>query len=442
MESDWRQLAKKAKSNLKIADAIVDEDPGEAMFHAQQAVELAAKACVFKYSLHHYIIKKELRKELFVWESSDESVRDALLPYLQKVVGLTWITPKARLVKKTNLINIQDNGKYLNLIPRRTSGTIAVTLDRKVVHELYFESENKKRKVFSEDRTFRSHDPLTKLLDEAHQFTKSRLEGTRLIDDGFTALARQMLKVLGDMVALMKKMEKDEELLVAMWKKSLGIDSDNQELKNFLRNLRIIDESGIINDFAIRCNDFIRSAVLTLFKKIKSARRSLAIKYRILPDVRDILKGYDLPASLVDAYVGNDPKEYDAEINEFVSKHGGIRILNIIFRPNGILEALSAIDKDLKTIEFKKTTNRIMEFAKRYSWLSHIAAISSVMLLMYPHVSIGRYPRLIGASESDAMYLEHLPAVRTRIKDCRGACENLQHLLEYRFVSDDISEKK
>jgi hypothetical protein len=446
MVDDWPLLAKKANSNLDLAEAIAtghqSGDLGFAMFHAQQAVELSVKACIFKYSLHKYIIKKELRRELFTWEDPNEQVSLTLLPYLRKSVGLTWISPNASVVIKSDLINVRENGKYANLIPRRRTRTIDVTFDGKVIHELYFELDNGRRRVFAEDLTFRSHDPLIKLLDEAHQFTKSRTDDTTLIDDDFTNQAQRFLKALADMVALMKKMEKDEELLIAVWQKSLGIDSDNSELKSFMRQLKTIDESGIVNDLGKKCTDFIRSAVLALFKKIKSARRSLAIRYKVLPEVKNILNEYSLPPSLVDAFLATDTALYDAEISKFVKEIGGIRILNIIFRPNGILESLSKMDKDFKTMEFRNASNRITEFAKRYSWLSHVAAISSVLLLMYPHVNVGRYPRRIGSTDSDSIYLKQLPHVKTRVEDCRKACEDLQNLLGYHFVSEDIRAKK
>lgn len=433
MPEEWEFLRRKSAANIRLADKLLKDkdsaDLGFAMFHAQQGVELAVKSCIYKFGLYRYIIEKDLRNKLFYWEDVDSSVKPILFSYLKKLDQLSWINDDATMVKKRDLININKGDEYVNLIPRRNTGTVDIIFQGRRIHELFLEKRERKTLVLSRDITFRTHDPLVVLLEEALAFTQSRLSGGIVLNREITGIASRFVKTLTTLVEIMKKMEKDEELLHAMWKKSLNIDTSHTEVVKLLKELEAIEKEGLVNEVSISCANIIRKLVFDLFQDIRKAHRSLAIKYSIIPQVREILSEHNIPPSLVDSFVDINQEKYRQEISGFVEKVGGIRILNIIFRPNGILQSMQDIKIDMKNIEFKKMTNSLSEFAKRYSWLSHVVSISVIIILMFPHVSIGRYPVVVGGIDSETLYSKHLADVQTRFKECETACGHLQDLL-------------
>lgn len=436
MPIEWRALANKSRTNITIAERLLYDDMGAsqgiAAFHAQQAVELAVKACVVRFGLHREINKRDLRQPLFNWNEDEEIIKSKLLPYLKNLRKFAWLDSNSvTFVKVKETININNEGHYLTLYPEKTKGIVRITTGNETVHELPLKiTDEKKLSVYSIDKTFRTHDPILPLLEESLKFTQHLMDQNQMRDDDtIMRSSRKFLDVLSKLVDIMREIENNDNTRIAIWNISLRRQHSNNLVKKLEKALSEVSTDAI-NDFSIVCMNYIRTLIFDIFFKLRKAHKELRIRYDAVPAIKEVLAKHGLPENLGTAFLSENSASYFEELHKVTREKGGYKILNLIFRPGGMLDDLEKVAKTSGNVEFKNIHQALSTFSKRYAWLAYVASLASIMVLMLPHESIGRYPEFIDGKESDSIYIESFATLEQLIRNCSSACKNIADLLE------------
>jgi hypothetical protein len=367
----WEQFWQNAEKNMEVAHLLrnqLDKNyVGLSLYHAQQALEMAVKACLFKFDLERYLRLKE---------SSDS---------------------------KSEIVFVRDRSRVGD--PLHTHFPIS-----ELIYTSFGFIQSQAKKVAKTGNS------------DFDQSLNDIIDAAKTVRDFVDYVDPPKGSKVDSKEALRRKKE--------LWKLSLQLDIEDQKIKDFISKLRAAGQpGGTSTNFQSSSVQFVKNLVskLTLaLEKTGNERHLIYAKER----AQDILKKADFPPELVFLFMHDrNSGAYDAAIEDLVREQGMWPILIRLFSPEGVIKEVQKLRYDTKVANIKGARMLFPFFRINLIWMGYIASIAYVMLFMFPHEEFGRYLQPIDARTSEEIYLERREKANFLIDECDKACQTIKLIL-------------
>lgn len=272
-----------------------------------------------------------------------------------------------------------------------------------------------------------SHIPARGLTSEIYDYVINSLKnidrtpfGNEMNDSIDEALLKvEKIKKFFDEIEEKKNGEKFE----SVWLYSMGINSSDTiitALESYKKTFEI--------ELAKKLCDGILEITKKSVKEMENFCRKnhQGFKFQlVIADVKKIFPDYGISEEIIDAFLYEDEK-YQKSISELINKLGTVETIDFLLNPKGFLNVFSDSRLPSKILEkwsFKKRINFI--------WISYLVTISPIVILLFPHVMIGRYPREIAKiGNTETIYQENSSKVNELVSESERVFERIKKILE------------
>ena len=258
--------------------------------------------------------------------------------------------------------------------------------------------------VLQNTHYFNSHQIGNFFLVGIHNFVKSQFSEMSKELEINPQLNQDMCKALSTIEISMNRLknlnkgQKNEEFFNT-WKYSLGITT-NHEIITALESYKESFGSKLSQRLCIETVRLLR-AVCCKIKHICKKTRNMHKFKNAINDIKKKIIKINLSADIVDAFFDSEEK-YNQMIAVEINKHGVTGVIDMLLGPHGLL---SVVTKEIKlSKELKSRLSHIVKFI----CITYIVTISPIVILLYPHVIIGRYPMEIESKNLDSTTTEEL----------------------------------
>lgn len=283
-------------------------------------------------------------------------------------------------------------------------------------------------------RAAKSHIPSKGLISEVYSFVENQLKDTidqSKFDDEFcTSISEAMCKFKQFINLLCQIENQHNEKFTELWLHSLGIDTSGRVVTAL---------EGYEKSFNTKLSQQLVAGTLALEREFLTKIITFALKRRQTPlvheakkNTREMFLKHGLSDELVDAFLGTESEFKKVMLSE-IDRHGPVKMIDLILTPNGLLG-------EFKNIPHMKSLKSYMNERIKFIWIAHLATISPTVILLYPHVIIGRYPRTVDIKTHNSkvqkytedLYLEHAKAIYKFIDEAKSIMDRVRMILNAR----------
>lgn len=366
------QFWQNAEKNMEVAILLIKQTNknyvGLSLYHAQQALEMAVKACMFKF---------ELEKYLRIKETSDS---------------------KSEIVFTRDRLRKND--------PLHTHFPIS-----ELIYSSFGFIESQARKIPKTNNSDFSQS-LADILDAA----KTVREFVDYVDPP-----------KGSNVNTAESLRMKKEL----WKLSLQMDIDDQKIKNIILKLKQAGRlGGSVSDFQSSTVQYVKDMLNKLSQTLEESGNERHLAYW-QEKAKGVLKRAGLPPDLVFLLMHDrNTGAYDAAIEDLVREQGLWPIIIRLLSPADAMQEILKMRYDTKVANVKGLRMLFPYLRMNLIWMGYIASIAYVMLFMFPHEEFGRYQEQVGDRFTEEIYLERREQAELLISECEKACKTIKLILD------------
>jgi|GEM_PF-4969145 len=363
MVEKWQLHLAKSEQNIEAANLLFDKGIYSlAAYHAQQALELSIKACVFRFGFEEYLRLKRITE-----------------------LGLDFVLEQGR-------------------------------------------------------DPLHHHNPSGVILRASYKFCHDeveRLKSKQDIDSNLIPMFEEILDATGQILNLMREMDKNKQVKLEVWKGSLGGIIKHEETNRLIAAIKKSSESRVVERFLEASFNWLFRRIHWLIAFAAKTHQLHKIQTVVIPEARQLLEASRLPTEFANTLFSGKEDVYQNSIHNFVAEKGAWNALNIVLRPGGLMEIGANWGKtnpEIARVDEKELP--LTDIRNYYVWISYIVAMSYPMILLYPHEEFGRYPATIDGRDTEVIYAESKSELRNRIDDCMEANKIIKGLI----LNQDIQE--
>lgn len=272
-----------------------------------------------------------------------------------------------------------------------------------------------------------SHIPARGLTSEIYDFVIESLEQVdrKQFDEKMSDAITESLSNVRAIKNFFKEIEekKDGEKFEKVWMYSLGIETSDEIITALDAYKKTCDDK-LSKQLCLGASELSRKVVLDLKKFAIKSRQELKFRTAV-KTVKEIIPDYGLPEDIVDVFIEGKDK-FEKMISNIVDKHGVVGIMDFLLGPKGFLNIFTDSRFPPKILEKWNIEKRI-----NFIWMTYLVTISPTTVLLFPHVIIGRYPRvLINGKNTEDVYLENSSRVNELIKESDRTFKRIKQILE------------
>lgn len=280
-------------------------------------------------------------------------------------------------------------------------------------------------------RYAKSHIPAGELIFEVYGFVENQLEVIiqSKFDNEFCASISEAMDKLKQFTGLLRQAKNQhDEKFIELWVHSLGIDT-SERIVTALEGYQKWGSTKLVQQLIASTLALAQEFITNLFEILHLTRQKHII-YFSKRSVGNIFSKYGLSDKLVDAFFDNK-SEFKKIVLDEIDKHGLVKMMDILLGHNGLLN-------ELKIVRSSKSPKLNTSIYIKFIWIAHLATISPIVLLLYPHTIVGRYPRHVSAKtqnlttsqHSEKLYIKHATAISELIDEAWCVTRRVQLMLD------------
>lgn len=365
------QFWQNAGKNMEVATLLIRQTDknyvGLSLYHAQQALEMAVKACMFKFDLEKYLRIKE---------SSDN---------------------------KSEIVFTRDRSRKGD--PLHTHFPIS-----ELIYSSFGFIESQARKVAKS-----GYSDFDQALSEMIDAAKTVREFIDYVDPP-----------KGSNVDSTESLRRKREL----WKLSLKMEIDDQKIKDIIAKLKRAGElGGSVTDFQSSTMQYVKNMLRNLSLRLEESGKERHMIYA-QERAKEVLRKAGLPTDLVFLLLHDrNSGAYDAAIEDLVREQGMWPIIIKLSAPHGVMQEILKMRYNTKVANVKGLRMLYPFLRNNLIWMGYIASIAYVLLFMFPHEEFGRYQQVVSKESTEEIYLKHREQATFLINECEKACQTIKSIL-------------
>lgn len=283
-------------------------------------------------------------------------------------------------------------------------------------------------------RATKSHIPSRGLISEVYNFVEDQLKtiDQSKFDSEFGASITEAMRKLKQFTSLLCQAEKQHnEKFTELWLHSLGMDTSERvvtALDGYKKSFNTTLAQQLAAGTFVLAREFLIKLVKLAYKN-RQGQRVQSAKNKI----REIFLKHGLTDKLVDAFFNTESK-FKKIMSSEIDRHGLVNMIDLLLKPNGILH-------ECNDIRHPKLPKLNINECIKFIWIAHLATISPTVILLYPHVIIGRYPKIVNVKAQNSktipkytedLYSEHNTAILEFINEAKSIMDRVQMILDMR----------
>lgn len=282
-------------------------------------------------------------------------------------------------------------------------------------------------------RAAKSHIPSRGLISEVYCFAENQLksiEQSKFDDEFCTSISEAMCKFKQFTNLLSQVENKHNGKFTELWLYSLGINTSERTvtaLDGYEKSFNTKLAQQLAAGTFMLAREFLTKLVKLAYKN-RQRQRVISAKNK----TREMFLKHGLSDKLVDAFF-NAESEFKKIISSETDRHGPVKMIDLILKPDGMLDECS-------NIQHTKSPKLDIRECIKFIWIAHLATISPTVILLYPHVIMGRYPRTVSVKtknstvtrHTEVLYSEHATAISDFIDEAKSIMDRVQMILNAR----------
>ena len=244
----------------------------------------------------------------------------------------------------------------------------------------------------------------------------------RNMDELIRRLTNMSYQKLENTKRLMKKVDKDKELLKELWKVSLGIQTDESRITEFFHEIEQFKKTTFPFELLESTIVRMRGIFQTIFEKLRKERKSHVIE-RIKRESSEQSVNRGIPYEITNILFSNETgKDLYNTIKNNSSFADNFDLIDCIYGKDGLLDLCSLISG----IKEESLSRNEREATLRMYYLAHL---SEIVLFTYPHEELGRYSEIIDGKSVETWYEERKIELKKIIDTSRLTFDRTKSLL-------------